>query len=60
MVDTFKYLSPREFQKLDAAAKDQYLAALYVHLHTAPHTEPADEPTDEAGPEPQGPRLAAL
>ena len=35
MADDFKYISPREFQKLSAADKERYLAALFEVLHGA-------------------------
>ena len=36
MSDAFKFLSPREFQKLSAAGKERYLSALFEHLHPEP------------------------
>ena len=33
MADGFQYISPREFQKLSAAEKERYLAALFEVLH---------------------------
>ena len=33
MEDTFKYLSPLEFERLGQTEKDRYLAALNRHLH---------------------------
>ena len=33
MADGFKYISPREFQKLSAADKERYLADLFEILH---------------------------
>ena len=37
VAETFKYLSPRQYQQLDAPERDRYLAALYEHLHLTPH-----------------------
>ena len=33
MADPFKYISPREFQRLSAADKKRYLAELFDNLH---------------------------
>jgi len=33
MAEGFKYISPREFQKLSAADKERYLTALFEVLH---------------------------
>ena len=41
MADAFKYLSPRQFQKLRPTEKDRYLAALFKHLHEGPHDKRA-------------------
>ena len=50
MADTFKYISPREFQKLSAADKERYLADLFDNLHGT-HKPPQD--TVDAVPEPK-------
>ena len=34
MADQFKYISPREFQRLSAADKERYLAELFDNLHS--------------------------
>ena len=41
MTDKFKYLSPREFQKLSQADRKRYLTELYEHLHGLPGNAPA-------------------
>lgn len=33
MADSFKYVSPREFQKLSAVDKERYLTQLFEVLH---------------------------
>ena len=33
MAEAFKYISPREFQKLNAVEKERYLTALFEVLH---------------------------
>ena len=50
MADTFKYISPREFQKLSAADKKRYLAELFDNLHRG--HEPVQE-SPKASPEPK-------
>ena len=50
MAEGFKYISPREFQKLSAADKERYLAALFEILHGAYKPLPG---TAEATPEPK-------
>jgi hypothetical protein len=36
MADAFRYLSPRQFQKLGPTQKDRYLEMLFEHLHGIP------------------------
>ena len=50
MADPFKYISPREFQKLSAAMKKRYLAALFENLHG---THKPAQVTAGAAPEPK-------
>ena len=54
MTGAFKYLSPREFHKLSPAKKEQYLAALFQHLH------PERKPLPKAGQIGRKPRSAGI
>ena len=54
MADVFKYLSPRQFEKLGPTAKDRYLAALFKHLHGIP-TEKRTQVAPPTNNEPKSP-----
>ena len=54
MADPFKYISPREFQRLSAADKERYLAELFDNLHGT-----HKPPQNNARAEPEPKRRAA-